>query len=115
MNLNIRVRHYWSAARYNRFNELAEDGSLLPTEYDTFNDRNFTAFNVDAVYRWRFAPGSDLFFIYKNAILDFIDSDPSASYRYWDSLGNMDLYETTNTFNLKIIYYLDYQQFVSPD
>lgn len=115
MNLNIRVRHYWSAARYNRFNELAEDGTLLPTEYDSFNDRNFTAFNIDAVYRWRFAPGSDLFFIYKNAILDFIDSDPAASYRYWDSLGNMALYETTNTFNLKIIYYLDYQQFVSPD
>ncbi|MBR9919960.1 MAG: carbohydrate binding family 9 domain-containing protein [Bacteroidetes bacterium] len=113
MNLNVRVRHYWSAAQYDRFNELAEDGTLLPTDYDSFNDRNFTAFNVDAVYRWRFAPGSDLFFIYKNAILDFIDKDPFASYRFFDSLGSMVQFETTNTFNLKLIYYLDYQQITS--
>ena len=111
MNLNVRVRHYWSAARYNRFNELAADGSLVPSSYDTFSDRNFTSLNIDAVYRWRFAPGSDLFFIYKNAILDFVSGDLDASYQYRDSWNDLGQYETTNTFNLKLIYYLGTEQF----
>jgi hypothetical protein len=111
MNLNVRARHYWSAARYNRFNELAEDGSLAPTDFAEFSDRNFTSFNIDAVYRWRFAPGSDLFFIYKNAVLDFADGELEASYRYWDSLGSLGQFETNNTFNLKLVYYIGTEQF----
>ncbi|MFM8449394.1 MAG: DUF5916 domain-containing protein [Haliscomenobacter sp.] len=105
MTLSLRTRHNWSKVHYLQFNSLQNDGSLAATDYDTNHDANFNAFNVDMVYRWRFAPGSDLFFIWKNAILGVADE---VAANYSDNLSTLFGNAQQNTFSLKVIYFLDY-------
>lgn len=63
MSFSLRARHYWSYAEYSEFFNLGDDGSLLPTTYNSFNEKgnstddvNFNAFNVDFVYTWFLHP-----------------------------------------------------------
>ena len=106
MTLNLRLRHYWSGVRYNRFSLLGEDGELTETDYQENHDRDFDAFNVDLIYRWRFAPGSDIFLVYKSSVTDF---DQQRAKNYGESFG--DLWGDTprsGSVSLKAIYWLDY-------
>ena len=110
MTLNLRARHYWSGVSYNSFHLLAEDGSLAPTTYNQNHDQDFDAFNVDLIYRWRFAPGSDIFFVYKSSITDF---DERRSRNYGESFG--DLWRDTprnGSVSLKVVYWLDYARLI---
>lgn len=110
MTLNLRVRHYWSGVAYNEFNLLEEDGSLGTTDYANNHDQDFDAFNVDLIYRWRFAPGSDMFVVYKSNITDF---DLMRSESYGNSF--QDLWKDTprsGSISLKVVYWLDYASIV---
>ncbi len=110
MTLNLRARHYWSGVRYNSFHLLAEDGTLANTSYNQNHDQDFDAFNIDLIYRWRFAPGSDMFFVYKSNITDF---DQERSRNYGESFS--DLWRDTprnSSVSLKIVYWLDYASFI---
>ena len=60
MVLSFRLRHYWSGVEYSSFHLLAEDGTLQDTDYDTFSDNSFNAFNIDAVYPLAFCSGQRL-------------------------------------------------------
>jgi len=105
MSLSLRARHYWSSAVYEQFYTLNNDGSL--TENDQYNenqDINFNAFNIDMVYTWRFAPGSDLLIIWKEAIYD----DLVISNKYFENLDHTFSASQTNLFSIKVLYYLDY-------
>lgn len=112
MSFSINLRQYWSYASYNQFYNLEEDGSLGNTSYDSFKDDgttdddiNFNAFNIDFVYTWYFAPGSELNVVWKNAIYQ-IGSEIAPNY-----FENMDLVFNSpqdNNFSIKILYYLDY-------
>jgi hypothetical protein len=108
MNLNVRMRHYWSSVTYNSLHELNEDGTLKPTEYDNFEDNSFNAFNIDAIYRWRFAPGSDIFIIWKNTILNYADDPEDVRYAYTGSVNDLGLLPQRNSLSVKIIFFLDY-------
>jgi hypothetical protein len=105
MSLSLRCRHYWATAEYNRFYQLNNDGTLKPD--DTFNsdDINFNAFNIDFVYTWRFAPGSDLIFVWKNAIYN---SGDNIEENYWGNLNNTLNSPQSNLISIKALYYLDY-------
>lgn len=105
MSFSLNGRHYWAKVVYTKYWELGDDGNLLDTNYDTFNDINFNAFNIDAVFRWRFAPGSDIFFVWKNNISSF-DNIIVPSWR--ENLNILNNSSTLNSFSLKVIYYLDY-------
>lgn len=110
MTVNLRVRHYWSGVTYNSFHLLAEDGTLADTDYNNNHDQDFDAFNVDLIYRWRFAPGSDIFFIYKSNVTDF---DLVRSESYGNSFR--DLWRDTprnGSVSLKVVYWLDYASIV---
>ncbi|WP_044103017.1 DUF5916 domain-containing protein [Neolewinella persica] len=110
MTLNLRVRHYWSGVSYNSFHLLAKDGTLAETDYDQNHNQDFDAFNVDLIYRWRFAPGSDMFVVYKSSITDF-DQHRSDSY----SKSFSDLWQDTprnGSVSLKVVYWLDYASLV---
>ena len=63
MALTFRMRHYWSRVQYNEngFYSLNENGTLSHSDYANNHDNNFNAFTIDMDYRWRFAPGSDIF------------------------------------------------------
>ena len=112
MALTLRLRHYWSGVKYNSFHTLLEDGTLGTTDYNDFNDRSFNAFNVDMIYRWRFAPGSDIFLIWKNSISDYSDEEAFIQYDYAKSVNRLGEFPQTNSLSLKIIYFLDYLSLV---
>ncbi|GGK63124.1 DUF5916 domain-containing protein [Rufibacter glacialis] len=108
--LNINLRHYWSNASFDRYLLLQEDGNGTQLEYRPKSgwakDRNFNAFNVDLVYSWRFAPGSEVSVVWKNAIFDSaLPERPS----YFLNLRNTLQAKQLNNFSVKVLYYLDYQ------
>lgn len=112
MSFSLRARHYWSYAEYSEFFNLGDDGSLLPTTYNSFNEKgnstddvNFNAFNVDFVYTWFFAPGSELNIVWKNSIYQFGQLLPE---NYIDDLDAVFDSPVGNNFSIKLLYYLDY-------
>ncbi len=105
MALSFRLRHYWSTAIYDRFFLLEEDGSFGNTEYNDQHDVDYNAFNIDLIYRWRFAPGSDLIIVYKNSITSFSDQ-PQLSYT--KNLKNLWDAPQDNQLSVKLVYFLDY-------
>ncbi len=108
MNLSFRLRHYWSGVTYSQYFKLEDDGELSASDYDSNHDSNFNAFNIDLVYTWRFAPGSDLIIVWKNNVLDggdlLVDN-------YFDNLKKVPYLPQSNTISVKAIYYLDYLKF----
>ena len=116
MSLNFRARHYWTKLDYKSFHLLGEDGYLYDTPYtgrdqndNSIHNGSFNIFNIDMVYRWRFAPGSDLFFVWKNAISN---NSKEINSTYFGNLESLFDAPQINSFSIKVIYYLDYLNFV---
>ena len=114
MSLGFRVRHYWSRAKYQNFYQLNNEGELLESDYKGLDedglpshDSNFNAFNVDVNYRWQFAPGSELLLTWKNAILS---SGEDAGLSFSENFDNLWDQAQNNSFTLRILYFLDYNQ-----
>lgn len=109
MSLSTRIRHLWDRVEYQGFGWLRGDGYLdevgLAEGERTIFDRNFNQFNVDMVYTWRFAPGSDLVVVWKNAISDL---NQAYDRSYWQNLGSLDEGNRYDSFSIKAIYFLDY-------
>ena len=112
MNVALRVRHYWNRVKYDKFYLLADKGALADTDYlgkDTNGKdlHNITAnyFNVDCVYTWRFAPGSDILLVWKNSVYDENDRVGEG---YLHGLGDVPTLPMSNSLSLKILYFLDY-------
>ncbi|MBK9735449.1 MAG: hypothetical protein IPO92_10935 [Saprospiraceae bacterium] len=112
MNVNIRIRHYWDKVRYQSFGRLNEDGYLDRLTYNGFDnigkavyDRNVNIFNIDLQYNWRFAPGSDIIFVWKNQILN---SDRQYQRDYLSNLSGLFESPQTNSFSVRFLYFLDY-------
>lgn len=105
INLNFRARHYWSRVSYDAFEVLLESGDLGPTVHEENENINFNAFNIDCVFQWRFAPGSDLFIVWKNSILEsgeqIIDS-------FGQNLNNTFESPQLNSLSLRLLYYVDF-------
>lgn len=106
--LSFRLRHYWAIADYtNDFYLLNSDGSLNGmTDYSGNHDSNYNSFNIDMQYNWRFAPGSDISIVWKNAIYCFGDV---VFNNFSDNLDYMFSSPQSNSISMKILYYLDYQ------
>lgn len=108
-SLNFRLRHYWSSADYDKFFTLNDRGYLDNTnEYNENVDINFNAFNIDMVYNWHFAPGSELSLVWKNAISIYGEE---VIYNPMQNFQNTFDSPQTNSISLKILYYLDYLNF----
>lgn len=110
--LTLRGRHYWSRADYDGdYFTLQPDGSLIDRVYSTSlnnSDVNTNFLNIDMVYTWRFAPGSELSLVWKNSIW----SEGDVIIRNGlDNFGDLLSMPQTNSLSLKILYYLDYQNF----
>ncbi len=106
MSLTMRVRHYWSKATYHEYYYLSERGNLLTDKfYHNSHDVNFNAFNVDVVFFWQFAPGSELNLVWKDAVLkrELIKGSD-----YISNLGNSLNTAQNNTISIKVLYYIDY-------
>ena len=111
MSFNIRLRHYVSNVHYRDYARLHPDGLETPEPaYQRNRDNTFNAFNIDAVYSWWFAPGSQISVVWKNA------NNPSLNYYqatqatplYFDNLSNTLNTPHNNNVSIKVLYYLDY-------
>ncbi|MCK5169255.1 MAG: hypothetical protein KAQ75_05180, partial [Bacteroidales bacterium] len=113
MSLNLRARHYWSRVEYTDFFELLEDGYLSPSiGYDTYGEDqnyNYNAFTIDMKYLWRFAPGSEMAIVWKNAIYT---NETEIINNFLNNFNNTLESSQINSISLKILYYLDYQYLV---
>ncbi len=111
-SLLLTARQYWTGVKNKAFFKLGNNGELLKTEYTGKNDQgqdlhslNLTLLNVDLVYTWRFAPGSDLVVVWKNTINVF-QSGQSGS--FWQSVNRLPGQIQENSLSLRMMYYLDY-------
>jgi hypothetical protein len=105
MSLSFRLRHYWSTAYYKGYYQLGDDGSLNAYSYKGDHNVNFNAFNIDMVFFWQFAPGSELNLVWKNAVLR---RENSLVNDYYTNLSSSFSADQNNTLSLKVLYYLDY-------
>jgi hypothetical protein len=104
ISLSFSARHYWALVKYNSFYELMSDGNLAATAYTGDHDQNYNAFNVDLIFRWRFAPGSELNVVWKNMVLN---SSNQLEYDYFVNFLSMFDDNTLNQFSIKLLYFLD--------
>ncbi|AHM63434.1 membrane associated hydrolase [Flammeovirgaceae bacterium 311] len=114
MGLNVRARYYWSRVRYNgEFFQLQPDGSTVPAGYGNDGmqedisdpDVNFNSFNIDLFYSWQIAPGSFLTFGWKDASQDW---QQGFSPGFSDNIDHFLKKPHTQTFSLKLTYFVDY-------
>ncbi|MGZ2368215.1 DUF5916 domain-containing protein [Ancylomarina sp. YFZ004] len=105
MSLSFRARHYWAKAEYKNFSTLLDNGRLMASDYSDNHDINFNTFNIDMVYSWRFAPGSELVLVWKNSIFS---EDDKIAHRFINNLKST--FEATrfNSLSVKLLYYIDY-------
>ena len=108
MSFNIRLRHYVSNVHYRDFAQLSPGGLETPVVgYAANRDNTFNAFNVDAVYSWWFAPGSQVSIVWKNASASFFQAN-EATPLYFENLSNTINTPHNNNVSIKVLYYLDY-------
>jgi hypothetical protein len=113
MGITLRGRHYWSKVTYDSYHYINDKGRLISdsdTGFDNNGNVSYNAFTIDLIYRWRFAPGSDLVFVWKNFISNdqSLESPEDLTLNYFQNFGSFGDFPQTNSFNLKIIYFLDY-------
>jgi len=107
ISLSLRARHYWITVDYDRYYDLQRDGSLVRNDYNEDHDFLVNAFNVDMVFRWIFAPASELLFVWKNNIYN---EKNEVAKDYLDNLRYTFNSPMGNSFSIKLLYYLDYQK-----
>ena len=106
--LNFRLRHNWTRVHYTEFYNLLESGELEDREYNDNEDLNFNAWTIDMQFRWRFAPGSDVFIVWKNNIQGL---DQNSMISYSENLRNLFDQPQINSLSVKAIYYLGAERF----
>ncbi|WP_281237944.1 DUF5916 domain-containing protein [Flavobacterium praedii] len=106
MALNLDVRYYWSYAENHEFFTLQENGYLTPNpSYNLNKNRNYNSWNLDLSYSWWFAPGSQMYILYRNYGLEDtrqVEKDLSSNLK---NIFNSNL---TNIISVSIRYYIDY-------
>jgi hypothetical protein len=109
MGLTFVARHYWSDRRNKDFYTLLDDGQLsVNNQYDgTDKNLNLNFFNIDMVYTWQFAPGSELSLTWKDAA--FLN-EPQVKPGYLKNMNQTFNAPQNNTLSVKLLYFLDYLQ-----
>jgi len=108
-SLSLKVRHYWSRVEYNKFYLLNDEGHInTNTDYSQNEDINFNLFNIDLIYTWNFAPGSELLVVWKNSINA---DDEIIVNNFRKNFENTINSTQQNSLSLKILYYIDYMYF----
>ncbi len=108
MNVNIRMRHYWSLLQNTNFYNLKSDGYWTERPFIPGQNVNFNTFNIDMFYTWDFLLGSRLTIAWKNALGSNVALDPYVYTKYFESLGEVINSPHSNEITVKIVYFLDY-------
>ncbi|GAB3244176.1 hypothetical protein GCM10027346_41630 [Hymenobacter seoulensis] len=110
MAFTVRLRHYTSSVRYATFAQLGPAGQESPLIYERNRDNTYNAFNVDAVYSWWFAPGSQVSVVWKNTGTTYLQAE-QAMPQYFASFSHSINSPLNNSVSVKVIYFLDYLAF----
>lgn len=116
--LTLILRNYWTIVDYeNNLFTLEENGRLSSgngytveqtlisdTNYNNPNI-NYNIWNFDLRYSWQFAPGSQLIALYRNQLFN---NTKNSEIGYLNSLNTLFKEPLKQTFSLKLVYYLDY-------
>ena len=86
-----------------------DDGSLKDMVYTKNQDISFDALTIDAGFTWRFAAGSEMSIVYKNAVFKNGTYINPSYFRNFEEVLSQ---PAVNSFSIKILYYLDYNYFV---
>ena len=108
MNVNIRMRHYWSLLQNTNFYNLNPDGYWRDTTFFANKNLNFNTFNVDMFFTWDFLLGSRLTIAWKNALGGNTRIDPYTNTNYVKNFGKVIDNPHSNEITVKIVYFLDY-------
>ena len=84
--------------RLNRDNDYTKEDLSDP-------DVNFSTWNLNLTYSWQFAPGSFLTAQYRNRIFNFNNDGAQA---FSSSIDELFEQQNGNTFSLKMVYFIDY-------
>ncbi|HIP48511.1 MAG TPA: hypothetical protein EYG92_06045 [Lutibacter sp.] len=105
----LAFRHYWIQANYdNQLFLLEQNGSLSQITHTGDYNENVNYWNLDFNYSWEFAPGSQLVAQYKNAIYN---DNGRSKLHFNENLSGLFNEPIKNQFSLKLIYYLDSNDF----
>jgi len=107
MGLTVGIRHYWSDRRNKAFFTLQNDGNLVDYEGEALKglDRNYNVFNVDLIYTWQFAPGSEISVTYKDAAENNVNYFTK---KYTENLNGILSGQHNNSLSVKVLYFIDY-------
>ena len=105
MDISVKLRYHLDQVKNLEFKSLGNDGYLYDNNYKGEHNVNYTTWTSDIAYSWRFAPGSQMSLVWKNAIVD----ERNYLRNHWaDNLEESFNLAQQNSLSLKIIYYLDY-------
>jgi len=108
MNLNVRMRHYWSLVHNTGFFDLKPDGYWTARPFIPGADLNYNTFNLDMFYTWDFLPGSRLTIAWKNALGGNVQVDPYKYMSYTRNFGQVLNNPHSNEVTVKVVYFIDY-------
>ena len=105
----MKLRHYWSQLENIEILNIDNNGlcHTYPTQNIEDYDINFNTWNIDLGFTWHFAPGSEMTFLWQNAINSF---NSQLEDNYFDNIHSLSNNVQKNTLSLKIKYYLDYNK-----
>lgn len=112
MNLNMRVRHYWSKVHYDMFYNVDAEGNRTERAFIDGQDENFNAFNIDMFFTWDFRLGSRLIVSYKNALGPDTYIDGFNNTKYSNNFREIFNVPHSNEISVKFVYYIDAQKFI---
>ena len=105
MHISVKLRYHLDQVKNLEFKTLGNDGYLYDNDYKGEHNVNYTTWTSDIAYSWRFAPGSQMSLVWKNAIVD----QKNYLRNHWiDNLEESFNLAQQNSVSLKVIYYLDY-------
>lgn len=108
ISISSRVRHYWSNVSHTDYYGLNTDGSLVDTDYQENPAYTYNGLNANTEFKWRFAPGSDIVFVWQNNISGRKNFDPvSQNISYIDGVKRLKNLNQNNSLSLRVIYFLD--------
>lgn len=112
VSLSARARHYWTNVVYLDYYNLDEVGNLEDYDFTGNSSTNFNFANFDVNLRWRFAPGSDIFVVYKGIISNGKSADdlPYEDFNYRTGLQELWSNPAENSLSVRLNYFLDYER-----
>ncbi len=105
MDFSIKLRYHLDQVKNLEFKYLKDDGYLVESDYIGNEDINYTTWSSDISFNWWFAPGSQLSFVWKNAI----ENENNILRNHWiENVEESFSLLQQNSISLKAVYYLDY-------